>query len=167
MRRQPPPPPVHYSTGRLTRAQAEVVNAWRARLREDRPLPGQPRAGQVARRDPGADDRPRASCSDAIAAAVADCSRRPPEPLALARKPAPAPGAAGRRPGRGEDRAALYPLVSYYLPAELAGPAEELRALAFREARALYNELEAGPSGATPATTGRPPSPAPCGWPAS
>jgi hypothetical protein len=142
---QPPPPPVHYSTGRLTRAQAEVVNAWRARLREDRPLPGQPRAGEVARLILGADDRPRASCSDAVAAAVADLlTRRLPEPLALARYAyvgIQAQRAAAQ--GVGEDRAALYPPVSYYLPAELAGPAEELRALAFREARALYNELEA------------------------
>ncbi len=36
----PGPQVAHYSTGRLTPAQATVVDWWRARLLEDRPLPG-------------------------------------------------------------------------------------------------------------------------------
>jgi hypothetical protein len=36
-------PAVNYSTGRLTAAQVAVVDRWRARLLEDRPLPGQRR----------------------------------------------------------------------------------------------------------------------------
>ncbi|GAB2468477.1 hypothetical protein GCM10027187_40850 [Streptosporangium sandarakinum] len=34
------PPLAHYSTGRLTAAQAATVAAWRNRLREDTPCPG-------------------------------------------------------------------------------------------------------------------------------
>ena len=58
---EPDRPPAHYSTGRLTRRQAEVVNAWRARLAEDKPLPGQKKVSMEARLILGADDRPRAS----------------------------------------------------------------------------------------------------------
>ncbi|MGV9601658.1 hypothetical protein ACWDR1_33865 [Streptosporangium sandarakinum] len=61
----------HYSTGRLTAAQAATVAAWRDRLREDAPLPGI-RPKPEALRLLGLDDRPAASCSDVIAAAVAD-----------------------------------------------------------------------------------------------
>src|ERR1017187_7670420 len=43
------PAPVHYSTGRLTRGQAALVNTWRAPLPLDRPLPGPPAVGAVAR----------------------------------------------------------------------------------------------------------------------
>ena len=119
----------HYSTGRLTAAQAGLVDAWRARLREDRPLPGQPGVSAMARLA-GASDRPRASCSDVIAAAVADVLRRqPPAPPDLARY-AYAGLAAQQAAGRGEAApdAATFPPVSFYLPAGLAGEAERLRA---------------------------------------
>src|SRR5580692_1125396 len=71
----------HYSTGRLTRSQAAAVNAWRARLRLDEPLSEH---GYRARAG-GQDSRPRASCSDAVAAAVADLLLRQPPPPELAR----------------------------------------------------------------------------------
>ena len=78
----------------------------------------------------GASDRPRASCSDVIAAAVADVLRRqPPAPPDLARY-AYAGLAAQQAAGRGEAApdAATFPPVSFYLPAGLAGEAERLRA---------------------------------------
>jgi hypothetical protein len=59
-------PPAHYSTGRLTRVQADAVNRWRARLMLDRPLSGQKKV-LAGLRMLGIDDRPRASCSDVIA----------------------------------------------------------------------------------------------------
>jgi hypothetical protein len=128
-----PAPAVHYSTGRLTRAQAGLVNAWRDRLREDKPLPGRPPVGGLARLL-GASDRPPASCSDAVAAAVAELlGQRPPAPLDLARyayagMKAQQAAAAGRG---AEDTAPLYPPVSWYLPADIAEQAEELRAAAY------------------------------------
>jgi hypothetical protein len=121
-------PPAHCSTGRLTTAQAGVVDAWRDRLREDRPLPGRDRAGEAARLA-GSTDHPRASTSDAVAAAVAALLARPPEPLDLAGYAYRAIRAQWEdshgtpRPG-----APVWPPVSYYLPAVLAGQAEALRA---------------------------------------
>ncbi|SRR6266568_1618149 len=121
-------PPAHCSTGRLTTAQAGVVDAWRGRLREDRPLPGRDRAGEAARLV-GSTDHPRASTSDAVAAAVAALLARPPEPLDLAGYAYRAIRAQWEdshgtpRPG-----APVCPPVSYYLPAALAGQAEALRA---------------------------------------
>jgi hypothetical protein len=121
-------PPAHCSTGRLTVAQAGVVDAWRGRLREDRPLPGRDRAGEAARLA-GSTDHPRASTSDAAAAAVAALLARPPEPLELAGYAYRAIRAQWEdshgmpRPG-----APVCPPVSYYLPPALAGQAEALRA---------------------------------------
>ena len=140
----PAAPPVHYSTGRLTRAQAGLVNAWRDRLREDRPLPGSQPAGEAARML-GASDRPPASCSDAIAAAVADLlARRPPDPLGLARYAYAAMQAQRAAAGRGsEDAAPLYPPVSWYLPAGIAAQAEELRAAAYAAVLAVHGEVAA------------------------
>ena len=138
-------PPAHYSTGRLTRAQAETVNAWRARLRLNRPLPGQPPAGLAARMASGS-DRPRASCSDAIAAAVADLLRQPPEPLELARY-AYASMQAARHAARSREagEAPLYPPVSWYLPQWLTVPAEQLRAAALAAVRRAQDEVDARP----------------------
>ena len=126
---EPPPPPVHYSTGRLTKRQAQAVNAWRARLAEDRPLPGQEPVppGMKAL---GIDNRPKASCSDAVAAAAAAVLAAVPDPLDMARyadaswRAHRAAGDPGRRDGAA---APVYPPVSWYLPAELAGQWEELR----------------------------------------
>ena len=118
------PARVHYSTGRLTRAQAGLVNAWRARLREDKPVPGQPRAGE-ARRPPGASGRPRASCSDAIAAAVAGLlASQPPAPLELARYAyASMRAQQAARTGRGAGEAApLYPPARTCPPASPGKP---------------------------------------------
>jgi hypothetical protein len=136
------PEPVHYSTGRLTRAQADLVNAWRARLREDKPLPGRQRVSGVSRLL-GYDNRPPASSSDAIAAAVAELlAKHRPEPLDLARY-AYAGQQAQREAGGGGDAAARYPPVSYYLPAELSDAAEELRDLAWQAVAKVHGELRA------------------------
>lgn len=128
----------HYSTGRLTRSQAAAVNAWRARLRLDKPLSGhgyQPGAA-------GRDSRPRASCSDAVAAAVADLLlRQPPPPLELARYAYASMTATSSR-GRSDDAAQLYPPVSWYLPQWLTGPAEELRAAAWNDVLHAHDEAE-------------------------
>jgi hypothetical protein len=145
--------PVHCSTGRLTRAQARAVDAWRARLLEDRALPGQAPAGEAARLS-GSTDHPRASTSDAVAAAVANLLRRPPAPLDLA-------GYAYRailaqwedshgtpRPG-----AAVCPPASYYLPAVLADQAGRhlalARAAATEKLRALRLEARSRYPGST------------------
>jgi len=139
-----PRPPVHYSTGRLTRAQAGVVNRWRARLAEDRPLPGTDPV-PFALRLLGIDDRPRASCSDAIAAAVAALLAAGPDPMALARC-AEASWLAQRAAGAGrrEDPAApVYPPVSWYLPAGLADTHEELRHRAWQVAAQARAEVAA------------------------
>ncbi|MGH3191772.1 MAG: hypothetical protein ACRDOL_31895 [Streptosporangiaceae bacterium] len=134
---------VHYSTGRLTRAQADLLNTWRARLREDRPLPGQ-QPVSAAGRMLGASNRPRASGSDVVAAAVADLlARHPPAPLELARD-AYAGMLAQRAAaeGRGSrDAAALYPPVSWYLTAELAGQAEDLRTAALAAVHEIRLEV--------------------------
>jgi hypothetical protein len=128
---------LHYSTGRLTPAQAGVVDRWRARLREDRPLPGHKRVPAVLRLL-GIDDRPRASCSDAVAAAVRDLLRHdPPAGLALARY-----AEAGRLAAlRGGAAAPVCQPVSFYLPEDLAGSLEELRAQARQDLMEAYNEL--------------------------
>jgi hypothetical protein len=130
---------VHYSTGRLTPGQAAVVDRWRARLLLDRPLPGKDRVSPAARML-GFDDRPRASCSDAIAAAVADLLRRggvsgldlvryaEAGRLAVERKRADAP---------------VCQPVSYYLPSDVADQAEELRAQAHREVAEAREEIRA------------------------
>jgi hypothetical protein len=120
-------PPAHCSTGRLTTAQAGVVDAWRDRLREDRPLPGGDRAGEFARLA-GSSDHPRASTSDAVAAAVAALLAWPPDPLDVAGYAYRAIRAQWEdshgtpRPG-----APVCPPVSYYLPPALADQAEALR----------------------------------------
>jgi hypothetical protein len=138
-------PPVHYSTGRLTRRQAEVVNRWRARLAEDRPLPGEEPVSRAARLVFGADDRPRASCSDCIAAAVAEWLAAGPEPMTLALYAdaswrAQRAAAAVSRDSAG---APVYQPVSWYLPGELAGDLEELRARARLAAAAARRQVDA------------------------
>jgi hypothetical protein len=79
--------PTHYKTGNMNEAQAAAVDSWRARLRQDKPLPGQDRVSSAARIVDGTSNHPRASTSDVIAAAVADMLRRRstrPKPLDLA-----------------------------------------------------------------------------------
>jgi hypothetical protein len=127
----------HYSTGRLTAAQAAVVDRWRARLLEDRPLPGQPRAPEMLR-VAGIDNRPRASCSDVIAAAAHTLlARKPPTGLDLARY-----AEAGRLAAvHGGPAAPICQPVSFYLPADLATAVEELRARAVHETIAERNGL--------------------------
>lgn len=139
---EPAAPAVHYSTGRLTGAQAKIVDAWRARLREDKPLPGVPRVSQALRML-GVTDHPKASCSDAIAAAVADLLRDPPAPLALAGYAYTAIRAQRLAVQGMPGRAAADNLpASFYLPAELAGEAEQLRAQAQRDAVAKLDEIQ-------------------------
>lgn len=138
-------PPVHYSTGRLTRRQAGVVNRWRARLAEDRPLPGEEPVGQAARLILGLDDRPRASCSDVIAAAVRELLAAGPDPLEVARY-ADVSWQAQRLAGalgRGGDAAPVYPPVSWYLPAGLADAHTELRWQAQQDAAEARQEVHA------------------------
>jgi len=126
------PRPVHYSTGRLTRAQADTVDKWRARLRLDRPLPGQRPVGHAARML-GFSDRPRASCSDAIAAAVEALLARPPAPLDLARYAYAAMRAQQDAAQDGEPGIATpqYPPVSWYLTGDSARAVEDLRRAAY------------------------------------
>jgi hypothetical protein len=137
------PAPVHYSTGRLTRGQAALVNTWRARLLLDRPLPRRDRVSKAARLL-GMDDRPPASCSDIIAAAVAELLRQPPDGLDLARY-AHAGWQTQRAAGRGngdDDRAPLYPPVSFYLGGELTEQYEALRARAAGSVQEVRRELD-------------------------
>jgi hypothetical protein len=149
-------PPVHYSTGRLTLGQAAAVDRWRARLREDKPLPGEERVSAAARML-GSSDHPRASTSDAIAAAVNHMlARQPPEPLEVvsyAYRGIRAQWLAGQ--GRGQPgRAPVRPPVSYYLPAELAGEAEKLAGEAPWAALKRYNEILADAAGRWPGEEG-------------
>jgi|SRR5579859_7611063 len=135
-------PPVHYSTGRLTRRQAEVVNRWRARLAEDRPLPGAEPVSRAARLL-GIDDRPRASCSDCIAVAVAALLAAGLDPMALAWAAdagwqAQRAAAAGRRDAAA---APVYPPVSWYLPAGLADVLTALREQARQAAAAARQQV--------------------------
>jgi hypothetical protein len=131
--------PAHYSTGRLTRAQADLVGAWRRRLQDDRPLPGR-RPASPARRRRGLDDRPRASGSDLIAAAVEEVLHRGQlDPLQVARYAAAAQAAQERE----DPDAPVHAPVSFYLPPELAAPYEALRIAARRRVRERRAELEA------------------------
>jgi hypothetical protein len=135
-------PPVHYSTGRLTRRQAETVNRWRARLAKDKPLPGQERV-PPGLRALGIDNRPKASCSDAIAAAAAELLAAGPDPMAVARY-ADASWQAQRAAAAGSrDSAAapVYPPVSWYLPTGLADTWEELRYQARATAAQARNDV--------------------------
>lgn len=75
----------HVSTGRLTERQSETIERWRERLLEQRPLPGQTRVDVAGAVMYGLDNRPRASHSDAIAAAVDELLRRPPSGSQVAR----------------------------------------------------------------------------------
>jgi len=127
----------HYSTGRLTGPQADVIQRWRARLLEDRPLPGKEPVGPVLRLL-GIDDRPKASCSDVIAAAIRDLAEGGGiTGLDLARY-----SEAGRLAlSRGAPGAAVHQPVSYYLPAPLVEVVEELRAAAVTEVVDAHREL--------------------------
>jgi hypothetical protein len=157
---EPPPPPAHYSTGRLTRRQAQAVNGWRDRLAEDKPLPGAQRVppGMKAL---GIDNRPKASCSDAVAAAAAAVLADHPDPLDVARY-ADASWQAHRAagdPGRRDTATApVYPPVSWYLPAELAAAWEELRGQAWAAVAAAQRQVAAEAAERYPATgkDGRP-----------
>jgi hypothetical protein len=128
-------PPRHYKTGNMTEAQAAAVTAWRARLRQDKALPGQDRAGDAARLAEGASDHPRASTSDVIAAAVSEMLRRKstrPKPLDLAAYAYNTMIAARAASWDIAPPAppADHPAVSWYAPPELADQVEELLAAA-------------------------------------
>jgi hypothetical protein len=133
-----------YSTGRLTRAQADVINRWRARLREDRPLPGE--CGiWPALRLMGLDDRPRASTSDVIAVAVADLMCRPPAALEVARRAADARAAqraASEPGGRDLADAPAYDPVGFWLQADLADRYNALRKAAPRAVVDAHDDIE-------------------------
>jgi hypothetical protein len=123
---------VHFSTGRLSVAQAGAVDRWRARLRLDKPLPGTDPKPAVLRAA-GIDDRPRCSCSDVIAAAVAEFLGKDPAPLDIGLY-----AEADRQAAGNESPAApgCQP-VSFYLTEALAEQVAQLRA----EARAQLDEL--------------------------
>jgi hypothetical protein len=127
----------HYSTGRLTPAQAQVVDRWRARLLEDVPLPGQEPV-PIVMRLLGMDNRPKASSSDVLAAALRSLlQRNPPTGLDLARY-----AEAGRQAARhSEPSAPVCQPVSFYLPEDLHAAVTELRARAVREWMAEREEL--------------------------
>ena len=142
--------PKHYKTGNLTAAQAAAVDAWRARLRTDKPLPGERRVDPAVRMALGWSDHPKASTSDVLAAAVADMLRRRaarPRPLALAAYAYRARRAA--RPGvviPGADPPER-PAVSWYAPPGLEDAVENLREqareAAWEKARGLEKEARA------------------------
>jgi hypothetical protein len=134
--------PAHYSTGRLTRVQADVVNAWRTRLLEDRPLPGE-RKRSPELRFLGLDDRPAASCSDVIAAAVAELlEQAPPAELEIARYAFAARRAHRAAGERDSGDAPRFPPVSFYLPGALTDQWEELRTSAFQTVSQIHTRLE-------------------------
>jgi hypothetical protein len=89
-------------------------------------------------REAGADNRPRASCSDVIAAAThALLVRAPPTGLDLA-----CYAEAGRLAVlRGDPVAPVCQPVSFYLPSDLAAILEELRVRAVHEVITTRNEL--------------------------
>lgn len=128
-------PPKHYKTGNMTEAQATAVTAWRARLRQDKPLPGQDRVSSAARIVDGTSNHPRASTSDVIAAAVAEMLRRKstrPKPLDLAAYAYRTMIAARAASWDMEppEPPADHPAVSWYAPPRLADQVEELLAAA-------------------------------------
>jgi hypothetical protein len=131
-----PPAPLKRSTGRLTRAQAEALNTWRRRLLEDRPLPGQPRLSPEVSKalGLGAPNRPPASTSDLIAAAVEQLLQEPPSAEDVAEYGARVKRAAATartvRPDRASPRLPVYPPVTFYLPGELAAQVQALCAAA-------------------------------------
>jgi hypothetical protein len=135
-------PPVFCSTGRLTRHQAGIVNRWRARLATDRPLPGTEPVSRAARML-GLDDRPRASCSDCIAAAVAALLAAGPDPMALARCAEASWQAQRDAATGGRDAAAapVYPGAGWYLPAELADVHTGLRDRAWQAAMQARHQV--------------------------
>jgi hypothetical protein len=87
----------------------------------------------------GMDDRPPASCSDVIAAAVRDllAAADPATGLDLARYAEASRLAAIR----GGAPAPVHQPVSFYLPADLADTAEQMRAQAVRDVIAARNKL--------------------------
>ena len=116
----------HYSTGKLTAAQARTVNSWRRELHRPR------------RRIYPLDGRPAASSSDCVAAAVLDFLGTDPPALDVARYAAQARlDQKNRRPRR-------FPgaqHVSFYLPATAAARAEDLIGLAHDAHRAVVEEM--------------------------
>jgi hypothetical protein len=127
---------VHYSTGRLTPAEAATVDAWRARLLTDKPLPGrEPRPRSL--RLLGIDDRPRASLSDAVAAVtVSRMAVVLRSPLGLIRyahqagQLAADAAEAAREGWPPPDGSAVATPVSFYLPWHLAADYDAAQAAA-------------------------------------
>ncbi|MEU4548747.1 hypothetical protein [Nonomuraea dietziae] len=134
----------HYSTGRLTTQQAETVAAWRERLQQDEPLPGLKHKGPTLRTFYNLDDRPPASCSDVIAAAVQRfLEQRPPDPLHVVRYHYQAVQAQ-KRAGQGHysPAAPIHQQVSFYLTEQLTAVYEALRKSCESAMVALIAELE-------------------------
>lgn len=121
------PTRVAWSTGRLSVPTATLLDRWRDRLRLDKPLPGHSRVGPELRAI-GIDDRPKASFSAAVCAAVADMlDTAPPDPIDVAREHERA-----RRDGDSCQPA------TFWMPAALHERGLELRAQArFAVIRAL------------------------------
>ncbi|WP_028478716.1 hypothetical protein [Nocardia sp. CNY236] len=103
---EPPNPPRHYSTGRLTAAQARVLNRWRRQLTTTDP------------RWRTRGQRPPASSSDCLAAAVIDLlDHAEPDHLELIRYAARI--RESMTATRGRDLPAVS-VVSFYLPGDYA-----------------------------------------------
>lgn len=117
--------PRHYSTGKLTAAQAGLVDRWRHQLTVPDPRWRTP------------DQRPPASSSDCIAAAVLDLlDLAAPDHLTLIRYAARIRDTLARERGRGFPAASV---ASFYLPAAYAARADNLLAAAYDSHAALLD----------------------------
>ncbi|GGL43971.1 hypothetical protein [Nocardia jinanensis] len=127
---QPPNPARHYSTGRLTAAQARVLSRWRRQLTVMDP------------RWPTRDHRPPASSSDCLAAAVTDLlDRAEPTHLELIRYGDRIRKAMTATRGRG---APAVSVVSFYLPAGYAARLDAMLADAQEHHRDLLDAAREG-----------------------
>ncbi|MGW2220485.1 hypothetical protein ACWCSD_36345 [Nonomuraea sp. NPDC001684] len=137
-----------YSTGLLNAAQAAAVEQWKARLHEDKPLPGVRKKGEVLRLVYHLDDRPACSLSDVIAAAVTELlEQKPPDSLDVARYACRTVREQRLIAVNGvTPESPVHKKVSFYLIAKTAAHWEMLRAAAFQrqrdEVKALHVEAE-------------------------
>ncbi|MBO2464944.1 hypothetical protein [Actinomadura violacea] len=134
-------PAVQYSTGRMTRTQAETVEKWRKRLQEDRPLPGVERKGEALRLL-GLDDRPPASSSDVLAAAVVDLLRAGVEEMEVARYSYRTRVQVKMAGESSRDDLPRFSPVSFYLAGQWAARYEALREAAAVEHYRRYAEVQ-------------------------
>ncbi|MEU1883401.1 hypothetical protein ABZ470_39360 [Streptosporangium sp. NPDC020072] len=132
---------MHFSTGRLTKSQAATLTRWRSRLLDDRPLPGTPRK-PPSLRFLGIDNRPPASCSDAIAALTEALIRHPPSGLDIARyvdRAITAQKLAGQ--GNLGPHAPILNPVSFYLTADTADRCLALLSTSYQAVLQVHQQL--------------------------